>query len=131
VNGDGAKAMSVWTFLIILLGVLLNATAQLSLKAGTNAIGVINVVPGRTLSLLGTLAVQPWILVGLACYVVSVAAWIVALSRVNVSVAYPMLSIGYVVNAIAARYLLGEVLTFTRLLGMAVIICGVFIISRD
>jgi multidrug transporter EmrE-like cation transporter len=68
---------------------------------------------------------------GLACYVVSVALWIVALSRVDVSIAYPMLSIGYVVNAFAAWYLFGEALTPLRLTGIAVIVLGVFLISRS
>jgi len=63
--------------------------------------------------------------------VFSVGIWIAALSRVDVSIAYPMLSIGYVVNAVAAWYLFGESLTASRLLGIAIIILGVVIISRS
>jgi len=112
--------MSLFSFSFILAGVLLNAAAQLLLKAGTNA------VP------LGVrLAIEPHVLGGLACYVVSVVVWVVALSRVPVSIAYPMLSIGYVVNAIAARYLLGETLTPMRLVGIGVIIVGVFMVARS
>ena len=48
---------------------------------------------------------------GLACYGISVVLWLGALSRVPVSIAYPMLSIGYVVNAFAAALLFGEALT--------------------
>jgi multidrug transporter EmrE-like cation transporter len=112
--------MSLASFAIILVGVLLNAAAQLLLKAGTNA------VP------LGLrLAVEPHILGGLACYVISVVVWVIALSRVPVSIAYPMLSIGYVVNAVAAWYLLGEVLTPMRLTGIGIIIVGVFLVARS
>jgi multidrug transporter EmrE-like cation transporter len=112
--------MSLFSFSFILAGVLLNAAAQLLLKAGTNA------VP------LGLrLAIEPHVLGGLACYVVSVVVWLVALSRVPVSIAYPMLSIGYVVNAIAARYLLGETLTPMRLAGIGIIVLGVFIVARS
>lgn len=112
--------MSLFSFSFILAGVLLNAAAQLLLKAGTNA------VP------LGLrLAIEPHVLGGLACYVVSVVVWVVALSRVPVSIAYPMLSIGYVVNAIAARYLLGEALTPMRLVGIGVIVLGVFLVARS
>jgi multidrug transporter EmrE-like cation transporter len=112
--------MTLLSFSLILAGVLLNAGAQLLLKAGTNA------VP------LGIgLALEPHILGGLACYVVSVVVWIVALSRVPVSIAYPMLSIGYVVNAIAARYLLGEALTPMRLVGIGIIVLGVFVVARS
>ena len=112
--------MTLPSFSLILVGVLLNAAAQLLLKAGTNAMP------------LGLrLAIEPHILAGLACYVVSVVVWIVALSRVPVSIAYPMLSIGYVVNAVAAWYLLGEALTPMRLTGIGIIIAGVFLVARS
>jgi multidrug transporter EmrE-like cation transporter len=53
-----------------------------------------------------------------------------ALSRVPVSIAYPMLSIGYVVSAIAAYFLFGEALGVTRWLGIGFIVVGVWLISR-
>lgn len=112
--------MTLASFAFILTGVLLNAGAQLLLKAGTNA---------EPLGL--RLAIEPHILAGLACYVVSVVVWVVALSKVPVSMAYPMLSIGYVVNAIAAYYLLGEAVSPMRLAGIGVIIVGVFIVARS
>ena len=112
--------MTLVSFSLILVGVLLNAAAQLLLKAGTNAMP------------LGLrLAIEPHILAGLACYVVSVVVWIVALSRVPVSIAYPMLSIGYVVNAIAAWYLLGESVSAMRMAGIGIIVVGVFIVARS
>jgi len=112
--------MTLASFAFILTGVLLNAGAQLLLKAGTNA---------EPLGL--RLAIEPHILAGLACYVVSVVVWVVALSKVPVSMAYPMLSIGYVVNAIAAYYWLREGVTPMRLAGIGVIIVGVFIVARS
>jgi multidrug transporter EmrE-like cation transporter len=53
------------------------------------------------------------------------------LSRVPVSVAYPMLSIGYVVNAIAAWWLFGESLAAQKLAGIAFIVVGVFLVARS
>ena len=112
--------MTLVSFWFILGGVLLNATAQLLLKAGTNAMP------------LGLrLALEPHILGGLACYVISVVVWVIALSRVPVSIAYPMLSIGYVVNAVAAWALLGEAVTPMRMAGIAVIVVGVFMVARS
>ena len=111
--------MTLSSFSFLLAGVLRNASAQLLLKAGTNAMP------------LGLgLALEPHILGGLACYAISVVVWIIALSRVPVSIAYPMLSIGYVVNAIAAWQLLGESLSLLRLAGIGVIIAGVFMVAR-
>ncbi len=77
------------------------------------------------------LATEPHIAGGLGCYVLSVVVWILALSRVEVSIAYPMLSIGYVVNALAAWYLFGEAVTLTRLAGIGIIIVGVYIVARS
>jgi multidrug transporter EmrE-like cation transporter len=123
--------MTPVSFALILLGVLLNAAAQLLLKAGTNAVGQFDFTAANALPVGMKLATQPSIVAGIACYVVSVVVWIMALSRVEVSIAYPMLSIGYVVNAIAAWYLFGEAVTPMRLVGIGVIILGVFIVARS
>lgn len=112
--------MTLLTFSLLLCGVLLNAGAQLLLKAGTNAV-----------PLGPALAIEPHILGGLACYVVSVVVWVVALSKVPVSIAYPMLSIGYIVNAFAAWYLFGEALAPMKLAGIGVIVLGVFMVARS
>jgi multidrug transporter EmrE-like cation transporter len=77
------------------------------------------------------LATEPHILGGIACYVVSVVVWILALSRVEVSIAYPLLSLGYVINAIAAWYWLGESVTPLRLLGIGIIVLGCFVVARS
>jgi len=122
--------MTPITFVLILAGVLLNAGAQLLLKAGTNAIGVIGPGQGSIATQLVNVAFQPFIVGGLACYVFSVAIWIAALSRVPVSVAYPMLSIGYVVNCVAAYFLFGESISVSKLSGIFVIIVGVWLVSR-
>ena len=123
--------MSAVTFALLMTGVLLNAAAQLLLKAGTNAVGQFELSAQNILPVGMKLALEPHIAAGLACYVVSVAVWIVGLSRVPVSIAYPMLSVGYIVNAIAAWYLFGESLTAQKLIGIAFIVCGVFLVARS
>lgn len=117
-------------FMLILFGVLLNAAAQLLLKAGVSQIGhfefsIVNAVP------IGLkIVTNPPIVTGLFFYVVSVVIWLLVLSRVQVSYAYPMLSIGYIVNAFAAYYLFGEDLSMMRMAGIFVIMSGVYLISR-
>ena len=123
--------MNLTTFLLILTGVLLNAAAQLLLKAGTARIGSFEFSAANVLPIGTQLALQPHILGGLACYVVSVVVWIMALSRVEVSIAYPMLSIGYIVNAVAAYYLFGESLGAQKLLGIGFIVIGVWLVARS
>ena len=116
---------------LILTGVLLNAVAQLLLKAGSRAIVGVAVSFSNAWTLLERVAINPPIVGGLVCYAISVVVWILALSRVDVSVAYPMLSVGYVVNAIAAWMLFGENLNAARLTGIGVIIVGVWLVARN
>jgi multidrug transporter EmrE-like cation transporter len=123
--------MNVASFSFLMLGVFLNATAQLLLKAGTNAVGQFEFSAGNIIPVGMKLALEPHILGGLACYVVSVVVWVLGLSRVEVSIAYPMLSLGYVLNATAAWYLFGEAVSLTRLAGIGVIIVGVYIVARS
>ena len=123
--------MTSVSFGLILAGVLLNAAAQLLLKAGTNAVGhfafdAANIVPVGL-----RLAFEPHIVSGVFCYLASLVVWLMALSRVEVSIAYPMLSIGYVVNAIAAWYLFGEAVGPMRLAGIGIIVLGVFLVARS
>ena len=123
--------MTATAFALLLAGVLLNAGAQLLLKAGTNATGVL-AAPGTTLTYtFARMALQPHFWMGAGCYAVSIVVWILGLSRVPVSIAYPMLSIGYVVNAIAAWLLFGEAVGAMRWTGIGFIIVGVWLVARS
>jgi multidrug transporter EmrE-like cation transporter len=119
------------TFGYLISGVMLNAVAQLALKAATNRLGTVSLAFSGLIDTAVRAAGQPYIWLGLGCYAISVAVWIAALSRVEVSLAYPFLSLGYVVNAIAAWYLFGENLSVQRLLAMGVIIAGVWLLTRS
>lgn len=118
-------------FSLILLGVLLNTTAQLLLKAGMSQIGQFEFNVANLMPIGLKVMANPPIITGLFMYVMSVGVWLLVLSRVQVSFAYPMLSIGYVVNAVAAYYLFGEPLTSMRLLGIFIIIAGVYLVSTS
>lgn len=123
--------MTALSFSLILSGVLLNAAGQLLLKAGANRVGEFSFTWRNVQPIALRLATEPRILAALACFAVGVAVWVLALSRVEVSVAYPMLSIGYVVNAFAARHLFGEAVTARRMGGIAMIALGVYIVARS
>jgi len=126
-----AVLVNTISFLLIVTGVLLNAGAQLLLKAGTNVFATIGLDRTKIMLSAFRIVTEPHIFGGLVCYGFSVAIWILALSRVSVSVAYPMLSIGYVVNAVAAWYLFGEALSATKLAGIGIIIFGVILVARS
>lgn len=119
----------IWT--LLLTGVGLNAAAQLLLKAATRYVGPLVSDAGQVEWLNATALLKaPPLWVGLGCYGVSVVLWLGALSRLPVSVAYPMLSLGYVVNAVAAWLLFGEAITATKLAGIGLIGLGVIVLSR-
>ena len=73
---------------------------------------------------------NPFVLLGLGCYVVSVVVWLLVLSRVDVSYAYPMLSVGYIVAALAGKAFFGEPVDLVRWMGIVTICVGVYLITR-
>lgn len=123
--------MSLTSWLLVLGAVLLGTLAQLLLKAGTNAVGHFAFTGDNLWPVGWQLATQPYILGGMLSYAASLVLWIMALSRVEVSVAYPMVSLGYVLTALAAWHFLGESLSGLRLLGIGVIILGVVLVAKS
>lgn len=123
--------MSVVSLSLLLFGVILNALAQFLLKAGTNSVGHFEFHLDNVVPVGWKLATDPWIVGGMVCYGVSLVVWIMGLSRVPVSIAYPLLSLGYVINAVMAHYLLGESVNLQRMIGIAFIVFGVFIVARS
>lgn len=106
---------------LILIGVLLNALAQICLKKGLHAVGGLQMEWGSLIRVL----FQPWVLAGLLCYAVSVVVWLGALSLVDVNYAYPFLALGFIANALLARAFLAEVIPPMRWVALAIIVVGV------
>jgi len=118
-------------FAVLSFGVLLNAFAQLGLKAATRVTGPLIVPGGGTLNRALELITVPSLWFALSAYGLSVVVWLVGLSRVPVSQAYPMLSMGYVINIGLAWWLLGEVPNAQRVIGIGVIVAGVVLVARS
>jgi len=123
--------MTWGAFSLVMTGVLLNAVAQLALKASVSETGVINLDMQSLFTTAGSLVANLWLWLGLLCYAVSVVVWLLALSRVDVSIAYPMLSVGYIVNAVAAWQLFGEPMNIGKVVGIGIIIVGVYVLARS
>jgi drug/metabolite transporter (DMT)-like permease len=75
-------------------------------------------------------ALNPIVISGFFLYGISAALWLVVLTRAELSWAYPLLSMGYVLVVLLSRVLFHESVTTTRLLGTLVICLGVWLISR-
>lgn len=123
--------MSPSTFLLIFISVLLNTSAQILLKISVNTVGEITFDTKSWITIMPQLLSQWSIWAGLTCYAISLVVWIIGLSRIEVSLAYPMLSLGYIINAFAAWYLLGESLPIQRLAAISLILLGVYLLAHS
>ena len=123
--------MRLTDFAILFCGVLLNALAQLGLKAATRASGPLIVTDAGVWQRALDLLVVPSLWYALGAYGLSVIVWLVGLSRVPVTQAYPLLSLGYVINIALAWWLLGEVPNVQRVAGIGVIVLGVVLVARS
>jgi drug/metabolite transporter (DMT)-like permease len=114
---------------LILISVGLSVLGQLLLKAGVTRLGRLNL--GRSSSAISALrlASNPLIWTGLVVYGLGTFFWLAALSRVELSYAYPFLSLSYVLILLAAWVVLREHVSVTRLLGVMVVCFGVYAVA--
>ncbi len=115
--------------LLILFSVSLNALAQLFIRQGMLQIGKVSLKLDQLWYMAWRSLTNWYLLGGMLCYAVSIITWMVVLSKVNVSLAYPFLSIGYIITAILAYFILNEPLTLQKMIGIAVICLGVIILT--
>jgi multidrug transporter EmrE-like cation transporter len=119
-------------YMTILISVVLAAVAQLTLKHGMNQVtargGPLDLAaPVASLRRVGTNA---GVLLGLLIFVLSAAAWLVVLSKVSLSFAYPFVSFTYVLILVFDRFVLDQPVSLVRWAGVALIIGGIVLISR-
>ena len=117
-------------FIIAVFSVSLNAAAQICLRKTMVGVGPLPGGWSDFLSYAFAVVFNPWFIAGMACYVVSIGVWLIVLSKLEVSVAYPLLSIGYVITAVVGFFFLGENVTLLRVFGIALICGGLFFITR-
>lgn len=116
---------------LILAGVFLNAIAQLCIKFGMLTVGPFAFTLKNLVPVGLKVAVNPYVLLGMVCYSVSVVVWLMVLSRVDVSYAYPLLSLGYIFVALTGKVFLDESLGLGRSVGILIICLGVYLITRS
>lgn len=115
----------------ILVALLASAVRQLVLKKGMGSMGALTLDAGHLGGILARIVASPYVLLGLAIYACGTVFWLVALSRVELSYAYPFVSLSYVVMLVASWLLLNEQISLLRIAGSAVVILGVLLISRS
>ena len=119
------------TVLIILVSVLLNCAAQLCMKKGMMDVGEISGGIQGMLIAFPSMISNLFLWISAVCYIVSILLWLIVLSKVDVSYAYPFLSIGYILSAVVGYLAFHESVAPIRVAGIVVICIGVILISRS
>ncbi len=116
--------------LLVLGAVLLNTIGQIVMKAGAASLASVSFSIATLPHVFLTILKSPLMMGALSLYGLSAVVWIMALSKLDLSQAYPMTSIGYILTAIIGVLAFGEVLTVGRVIGLGLILAGVFILAR-
>ena len=117
--------------LLILSSVSLNAFAQLFIRKGMLKIGEISFNFEQIVKMVLAVFTNIYLLSGMFSYVLSVILWMIVLSKVNVSLAYPLGSVGYIITTVLAYLFFNEPITFQKVLGIIIICIGVFILTQS
>ncbi|RLT44781.1 MAG: multidrug resistance protein [Chloroflexi bacterium] len=117
--------------LLLLITVGLNVAGQFLMKQGMSQVGVIGGSLGVMAGSLTKAFLNPYVIGGVGAYGFSSIFWLILLSRVELSYAYPALSLGYVLVTIISAFVLNEAVSPMRWLSVAVICVGVILLSRS
>ena len=115
-------------FIYIISSVLLNALAQILLKAGMKQFGNID-LKNNIINTSISIALNPYIITGFISYGISILLWLWVLSKVDVSLAYPFQALGYIVVTILAWLIFQENISFTRIMALIFISIGLIILA--
>lgn len=122
--GSSANLQSVG---MVLASVAFGAVGQLTLKAAMNSLGQLQL----SVETLLRMATSPLLLIGIAIFGISTLLWLLALTKADLSFAYPFLSLTYIAVLIGGALLFHEQVTVVRVLGFAVIVTGVWMVARS
>lgn len=122
--------MAITNIGIILLSILMSSTAHIFLKKGMMTHALNTTKSDGLFDLVWTVGTNPWVMGGMFLHVSALVVWLWALSKVDISFAYPFLALGYVLVSAMAWFWLGEELNSMKLLGMGIIIVGILVLAR-
>jgi len=115
----------VKTIALLILAVVLGVTGQILLKQGVSASGAITGVSKEFFGIF----LRPLVILGFLCYGVSSLFWLVVLSRTELSFAYPMIALGYVLVFFLSWVIFHDKVTWTRVGGLILICMGVVVVA--
>lgn len=116
--------------ILILTSVFLGSIGQIVLKLGSNKLTGFMASPSNIIKSVFSILLIPEIVIGLVLFGTSFLLWIKVLTSNELSYAYPMVSLGYILTTFAGVFLFKETFTTSKLIGVIVIIVGVYIINK-
>ncbi|MAU28290.1 MAG: hypothetical protein CL564_05305 [Alphaproteobacteria bacterium] len=120
--------MMLANLIFIITSVLLNALAQILLKAGMKNFSNID-LKNNVIQTFISIAINPYIICGFISYGISILLWLWVLSKVDVSYAYPFQALGYIVVTILAWLIFQENINLTRIIALIFITLGLIILA--
>jgi drug/metabolite transporter (DMT)-like permease len=126
-NAPETRSANLQSIGLVLASVACGAIGQLTLKAGMNSLGPLEL----SINTFVSMATSPLLLVGIAIFGVSTLLWLLALMKADLSFAYPFLSLTYIAVLLGGAILFHEKVTLPRVIGFAVIVTGVLIVARS
>lgn len=116
---------------LILASVTMGVSGQLCLKAGMDQVGVLSASSiGTIVQTAFRVLATPLVFLGLAFYALGAVFWLMVLAKLDLSLAYPMLALTYVLIPLGAQFVLGEQVPMLRWLGVGIIFVGVMVVSQ-
>jgi drug/metabolite transporter (DMT)-like permease len=113
-------------FALLLVSILTSVAGQFFLKAGALKLGKVNA--DNAVSHILSIVFTPELIVGLLCYGLGAIAYILLLTRVNLSVAGPSVALIYVFSVVLGYFIYKEAIPISRLVGLGFITCGVILV---
>ena len=114
----------------ISMSMILGAIGQLFIKKGLNYLGALDFTSGIIMTYL-KIFLSPFVIVGLSIYFVGVFFWMYGLSKVELSFAFPFVSLSYVLVFLLSWAFLGESIPLVRWVGLVTICFGVFLVGQS
>jgi EamA-like transporter family. len=122
----------MFALILVLICVFAGAMGQICWKHGMTSMDKINEIDDLLqLKTIFNIFTNKYIILGLVLYGSAFILWLGAMSTLDISFMYPMLSLAYVVTAILAFVFIGENITVVRWAGIALVVAGCFLIARS
>jgi len=125
------KVMTIFDLLAIFVSVSLAVVGQLLLKMGMLRMGKFSLNISTIVQQYARILLNPLVIAGIFSFALSMLVWLYVLSRLELSVAFPFVALNYVLILFASHFLLKETITPLKIMGVAVIVTGVYLVSRS